>query len=443
MKKNSLYKLFVTALMLMVLAAMVNAASVPNLFVAGTVIDASKVNENFKYLADRSWELSGSNLYYNTGNVGIGTATPGAKIEVAGQIKITGGSPGAGKVLTSDATGLASWQTPSAVADGDWTISGTNMYSAVPGNIGIGTTSPGYKLHVAGSLNASSVCINGDCRTVWPSGSGSSLWSQSGNNIYYNPGNVGIGTVPGTDRLVVSQDDGSIHMGNVYIGCCGPNQIQPGQFRGLKISWDTDYAQIGLRDYGSDRKDIVINNEQGGDYIRFEIAGVDKTIIGGSYTLDVMGPAHASSFPTSSDSRLKKNVKKLSDVLEKLEKIRGVSFEWNELYKSLGRSTDRREIGVIAQEVEAVFPELVTTWGEENYRAVDYGRLTAVLIEAVKEQQKIINEQSSKIVAQQKVINEQGSRLADMEAKMVKFEAALQRFEILAAASMEYNGTGK
>jgi hypothetical protein len=44
-------------------------------------------------------------------------------------------------------------------------------------------------------------------------------------------------------------------------------------------------------------------------------------------------------------------------------------------------------MGVVAQEVEAVFPELVSSWGEDGYRAVDYGRLTAALVEAVKEQQ--------------------------------------------------------
>ena len=44
------------------------------------------------------------------GNVGIGLLAPSAKLEVAGQVKITGGSPGAGKVLTSDANGLASWE---------------------------------------------------------------------------------------------------------------------------------------------------------------------------------------------------------------------------------------------------------------------------------------------------------------------------------------------
>jgi Chaperone of endosialidase/Head domain of trimeric autotransporter adhesin len=103
------------------------------------------------------------------------------------------------------------------------------------------------------------------------------------------------------------------------------------------------------------------------------------------FQLDVAGAAHASSFPTSSDARLKMNVAQLTNVLDKIEKIRGVSFDWNGLYQSLGRSTGHREMGVVAQEVEAVFPELVTRWGEAGYRAVDYGRLTAALIEAVKE----------------------------------------------------------
>jgi len=65
------------------------------------------------------WLVNGDNIYNtNTGNVGIGTTAPGAKLEVAGQVKITGGSPGAGRVLTSDASGLATWQAPSGLPSG-------------------------------------------------------------------------------------------------------------------------------------------------------------------------------------------------------------------------------------------------------------------------------------------------------------------------------------
>jgi hypothetical protein len=101
--------------------------------------------------------------------------------------------------------------------------------------------------------------------------------------------------------------------------------------------------------------------------------------------LDVGGAVHASSFPTSSDQRFKTNVAPIADALEKVGHINGVVFDWNELYQSLGRSTGRREMGVIAQHVEKVCPELVSDWHEEGYKAVDYGRLTALLVEAVKE----------------------------------------------------------
>jgi hypothetical protein len=102
--------------------------------------------------------------------------------------------------------------------------------------------------------------------------------------------------------------------------------------------------------------------------------------------LDVVGTVQASTVAITSDIRLKTNITPLTEVLARLAQLRGVSFEWNDAYKALGRDTGRREIGVLAQDVEAVFPELVTTWGA-GYKAVDYGKLSGVLIEAVKELQ--------------------------------------------------------
>lgn len=99
----------------------------------------------------------------------------------------------------------------------------------------------------------------------------------------------------------------------------------------------------------------------------------------------VKGKINGAVFPPSgSDIRLKSNIAPLTDVLDKLDKIRGISFEWNEL-DPFGRSGGKREIGLIAQEVENVFPELITTWGDKSYLGIDYERLTGVLVEAIKE----------------------------------------------------------
>jgi hypothetical protein len=103
------------------------------------------------------------------------------------------------------------------------------------------------------------------------------------------------------------------------------------------------------------------------------------------FVLTPNGEIQASVVVITSDARLKTNITPLTNTLEKLTKVRGVLYDWNDEAKTLGRSTGRREIGVLAQDVEAVFPELVVNWGKDNYKAVDYGKLTGVLIEAVKE----------------------------------------------------------
>ena len=84
------------------------------------------------------------------GKVGIGTASPSASLEVAGQIKITGGAPGSGKVLTSDAAGLATWETAAGGGAGGWTDDGTIVRLATAtDSVGIGTANPAEKLTIS------------------------------------------------------------------------------------------------------------------------------------------------------------------------------------------------------------------------------------------------------------------------------------------------------
>jgi hypothetical protein len=85
-----------------------------------------------------------------------------------------------------------------------------------------------------------------------------------------------------------------------------------------------------------------------------------------------------------SDLRLKTNIVPIADALEKVEAINGVTFDPNEAALALGIDA-RHQMGVIAQEVEAVAPELVCDSAFAGYKTVRYDKLTALLIEAVKE----------------------------------------------------------
>jgi hypothetical protein len=102
----------------------------------------------------------------------------------------------------------------------------------------------------------------------------------------------------------------------------------------------------------------------------------------------------------SSDKRYKKNVINIQNPLEKLQQINGVEFDWTEEYMSLHGGEDgyfirEHDIGVIAQEIEAILPEIVAT-REDGYKAVKYDRIVALLIEAIKELKSQIDELKNK-----------------------------------------------
>ena len=120
-----------------------------------------------------------------------------------------------------------------------------------------------------------------------------------------------------------------------------------------------------VRSYAQD-KDIIFKGNDGGSVIT-------------ALTLD-MSAAGAATFNDNvtaySDERLKDNIETLTDGLDKVEQLRGVTYTRDE----------RENIGVIAQEVEKILPEIVLTADDEmGTKSVDYSRLTAVLIEAVKD----------------------------------------------------------
>lgn len=96
----------------------------------------------------------------------------------------------------------------------------------------------------------------------------------------------------------------------------------------------------------------------------------------------------ADDFNSTSDARKKSNVETIADASAKVSDLRGVSFEWTESGES--------SIGIIAQEIEKVVPEVVST-KDDGFKSVSYGNLVGLLIEAIKDQQNQIDELKQKV----------------------------------------------
>lgn len=108
--------------------------------------------------------------------------------------------------------------------------------------------------------------------------------------------------------------------------------------------------------------------------------GVGTTVP--STTLQVSGTITCTDINSTSDIKLKENIHQIKDPLDKVMQINGVGFRW--------KDTKEEALGVIAQDIEEVLPELVKE--NDHHKSVNYNGLIGVLIEAVKEQQRQILE---------------------------------------------------
>ena len=98
---------------------------------------------------------------------------------------------------------------------------------------------------------------------------------------------------------------------------------------------------------------------------------------------------------SSSDIRFKENITPIENALDKISKISGNTYDWKAENKA-EHGYEGNDVGVIAQEIEAVLPQLVQT-RENGFKAVKYDKLVTLLIEGIKEQQKQINDLTSKV----------------------------------------------
>ena len=140
-------------------------------------------------------------------------------------------------------------------------------------------------------------------------------------------------------------------------------------------------SNSGMMHAGSDELGFVVDASE---MMRLTTTGLGIGVTAPTEPLEVNGNALAAAHTTPSDARLKTNVESLENPLETVMHLRGVTFDWNESARAHGMS-DERQIGLIAQEVLEIVPEVVS--GTSESYSVDYAKLVPLLIEALKEQQ--------------------------------------------------------
>lgn len=286
------------------------------------------------------WTESGSNIYYNTGNVGVGTNNPGAKMDIG-----IGSSNALGlRVTSSNDAAVTGDHISASSLRGDTSAynllkltnsTGTKFIVQGDGKVGIGTTSPSEKLEVLGNIQ-----LTEDLGTT------SSGLGEGRNLIFRN-----------------QYDNGSTDF--------ELNTVISQGFDTTPFTGDGFFYK-----FSADFKDISTPANNSNTTLYEYIQGVVNPITNGNHNFTGNITA-TGTITSSSDITLKENIELISDPIEKVKELSGYTFN--------KKGEDLRMVGLIAQEVEKVLPEAVHE-NQEGLKSVAYGNMVALLVECIKKQ---------------------------------------------------------
>jgi hypothetical protein len=321
-------------------------------------------------------DQDGSNKFWiasNTGNVGIGTTAPDEALEVRGANK--------GLALTRDAStgssriyyrtsGTYLWSLGIRANSDNYSIFdevlGSERFTILKsnGNVGIGTTAPDEKLHVDGSTL---ITYNNSFQSTNSVGNKAILARVSPTSGIINYAEYATAT--NLNGFVIGSDDARVK-GNITgdsLEFITNTSTRMTILSGGNVGINTTTPGSTLHVVG----DVLIQTGALG-------VGVNPNATDGR--IDASNDIVAFS---TSDKRLKENITPIANALEKVKSLTGVEFDWKEETKSV-HGYEGHDVGVIAQDVQAVLPEAVRT-NDTGYLSVRYEKMIALLIEANKE----------------------------------------------------------
>jgi hypothetical protein len=276
-----------------------------------------------------------------------------------------------------------------AIGSGSATLADSRLTIAETGNVGIGTTAPSQKLHVAGTAFASfdfraPIFYDSNDTSYYCDPNSTSYLDAIGRRAHHRGHLVGSYNNIGDNS---SKSNPIYTIGSAY----NPNDASLGNMYGIGYSYSSFFG-------------TALAGSTWGLYVAAD--GDARVVLGGS-TGNIGCTGNVTAY--ASDERLKTNIKRIEKPLEKLKLIDGVTYDWIDECEDLGFiPTYKHEHGVIAQHVQEVIPDAVKTapfndiaterTGEDrNYLTVDKEKIIPLLIEAIKEQQTQIEELTSQI----------------------------------------------
>ena len=371
-----------------------NAASIST----GSLADA-RLSANVALLDRASQAFTGATNSFS-GNVGIGFSTaPAAKLDVRG--------PAASTLLRLQPTS-DNWFVSEMVDFG-----GTQRFYT-----GIAKNSSDF---VWGTAPGDAAMGVGGAKKLFISANGVAGQPVDSVGIVMHGNNVGIGTTAPAMKLDV-------------VGATWP-QLRLGvstaafTAKALKMGFDTTLGTSGgggsimAEEQSSFYRDLYVSPYATASGQGFVAIGQTATP---THMLTVNGVCRSTSasFATSSDERVKEHIKSIAGSLERVMKLRPVTFDYTQEYRSGHRDLDRKQTGFIAQEVEKVFPDMVTQSPEQvggkeikDFRALNTSSLSPHLVVAVQELARKVETLEKANAEKDTALTAMTQRLAAIEAK--------------------------
>jgi len=368
-----------------------------------------------------------------TSNVGIGTTTPAQRLDVAGVIQSSAVSPALYLNKTDNATDEKTWRMTTGGSifaiqtlsdDGSVArfaleisrvgtsvgdirfINGTNqerMRIDSTGNVGIGTTTAATRLDVNGDVTITDKIIHsGDTNTAirFPAADTVTVETNGSERMRIDSaGRLGLGVSNPSTRIQVAAQSSSTGVSIAatevdYLSGFRSSQLVYNPVDMTGTTFGVSDSNLGALSFLNTTNALIGTN--GNTPLIFATLSTERMRITstgnvgiGTTTaatkLDVNGEVTAVDFNTTSDISVKENIYKIDDALNKVQQLNGVTFNF------INDDTKTRHAGVIAQDVEKVLPEAVKEL-DGGIKHVAYGNLIGLLIEAIKEQQKQIEQ---------------------------------------------------